>query len=96
MPTTVAVIGAIYGIITGMLLAMLLCTLLISRCNLASSSKKQNLPYHSTRGLEVFDKNMTDSFFSVPTISRKNNDKKEDRVVKEMKERLEYFQRNRI
>ena len=93
---TIATIGAIYGVITGMLLAMLLCTLLISKRNLSSTSKKQNLPYHSTRGLEVFDKNMTDSFFSMPTISRKKDDKKEDRVLKEKKERLEYFQRNRI
>lgn len=95
MPTPIIIIGTVYGIITGMLLSMLLWTLLISRRNLSSTSKKQNLPYYSTRGLEIFDKNMTDSFFSTPTLNLKN-DKKEDRVVKEMQERLEYFKRNRI
>lgn len=96
MPTPIIIIGTVYGIITGMLLAMLLYSALLSKRNLSSSAKKQDLPYYSTRGLEVFKNNMTDSFFSSPTISRSKSAKKEDRLLKEIRERQEYFERNHI
>ena len=96
MPSVVLIIGIIYGVITGILLAMLLLTGMVSKHNLASSSKKQDLPYYSTRGVEVFSNNMTDSFFSIPTLGRGKGAKKVDRVSKEKQERLEYFTRNRI
>ena len=93
MPAVVLIFGIIYGVITGILLAILLLAGMISKHNLASSSKKQDLPYYSTRGVEVFSNNMSDSFFSAPTFGRK---KKEDRVLKEKQDRLDYFTRNRI
>ena len=96
MPDAVVIIGIFYGVITGILLAMLILAGIVSKHNLASSSKKQDLPYHSTRGVEVFSNNMTDSFFSAPTLGKVKGAKKVDRAAKEKQDRLDYFTRNLI
>lgn len=92
------IIGIIYGLITGIGLAVAFCVSRISRNNLQSDPEKEEISYYSTRGLEVYNKNMADSFF--PAFRLEKNRDKGGRVevssLKEKKEQMDYFKRNII
>lgn len=81
--------GIIYGIVTGIFAGLYFCANLLVKKNVASDEKK-DIPKYTSRGFEVFNRNMTDEF--APVVA---NGKKSSVFEDEYEEdNLDYFQRN--
>ena len=83
------VAGIIYGIVTGIFAGLFFCANLLVKKNVASDEKK-NIPKYTSRGLEIFNRNMTDEFAPV-VANRKKSSVFEDEYEED---NLDYFQRN--
>lgn len=84
------VIGALYGLILGVAAGIWFCAFLLVKKNAVSEDKKAVFSY-SPRGVEIFNRNMTDDFGSVAPLW---NSKKAALLNPSDEANLEYFIRN--